>query len=154
MSLLSLSPVLLWFLAGIIFFALELLLPGLVVFFFGLGAWGAALATFLLPIDLATQLLVFLVVSVLTLLLLRSVLKKIFMGRSIEVDAMERCLPDGATGEVIEDILPPANGKIKFAGSFWLATADEPLAKGTVVRIVEKNNLTVKVSPMDTKGGN
>lgn len=152
MSLIDLSPVLLWFLAGLVFFALELLLPGLIVFFFGLGAWCAALAVYLLPITLSTQLLVFLVASLLALLLLRSTLKKIFLGRTLEVDAMEHSLSADATGEVIEDILPPASGKIKFGGSFWQATADEPLIKGTVVRIVEKRNLTVKVAPMDTKG--
>jgi membrane protein implicated in regulation of membrane protease activity len=58
MSLLSLSPVLLWFLAGLVFFALELLLPGLIVFFFGIGAWCAALAVYCLPMSLSGQLLV------------------------------------------------------------------------------------------------
>ena len=56
------------------------------------------------------------------------------------------------TGEVIEDILPPALGKIKYSGSFWQANADQPLVKGTTVRILEKNNLTVKVGPLTTQG--
>jgi membrane protein implicated in regulation of membrane protease activity len=152
MSLLSFSPVLLWFLAGILFFALELVLPGLIVFFFGIGAWCAALTVFLLPMSLSSQLLVFLVASLLALLLLRSTLKKIFLGRRQEVDAMEDAALRGATGEVIEDILPPAAGKIKYGGSFWQATAERPLVKGTVVRILEKSNLTVKVGPMETEG--
>ena len=152
MSLLSLSPVLLWFLAGLFFFALELVLPGLIVFFFGIGAWCTALTVYLLPIPLANQLLVFLVASILALLLLRSTLKKVFLGRTLEVDAMEGGIPPGATGEVIEDILPPAAGKIKYGGSFWQATAEEPLHKGTTVRILEKSNLTVKVGPVATKG--
>lgn len=152
MSLFSLSPVLLWFLAGIFFFALELVLPGLIVFFFGIGAWCTALTVYLLPIPLANQLLVFLVASILALLLLRSTLKKVFLGRTLEVDAIEGGIPPGATGEVIEDILPPAAGKIKYGGSFWQATAEEPLHKGTTVRILEKSNLTVKVGPVATKG--
>lgn len=152
MSLLSFSPVLLWFLAGILFFALELVLPGLIVFFFGIGAWCTALTVYLLPMSLSSQLLVFLVASLLALLLLRSTLKKIFLGRKLEVDAMEDATLSGATGEVIEDILPPATGKIKYSGSFWQATAERPLVKGTVVRILEKSNLTVKVGPMETEG--
>lgn len=152
MSLFSLSPVLLWFLAGLFFFALELVLPGLIVFFFGIGAWCTALTVYLLPIPLANQLLVFLVASILAILLLRSTLKKVFLGRTLEVDAMEGGIPLGATGEVIEDILPPAAGKIKYGGSFWQATAEGPLHKGTIVQILEKSNLTVKVGPVVTKG--
>ena len=152
MPFISFSPILIWFLAGIIFFGLELLLPGLIVFFFGVGAWCAALAVYLLPIPLSGQLLVFLGASVVALVLLRATLKKVFLGRQFEKDAMENKAAEGSSGVVIEDIIPPAAGKIKYAGSFWQATAEEPLAKGTVVRVVEKNNLTVKVCATETQG--
>lgn len=152
MSFVALSPVLAWFIAGIVFFVIELLLPGLILFFFGLGAWCAALAVYLLPMALSSQLLVFLATSLLSLVLLRAALKKIFLGRVLEVDAMETALPDDALGLVIEDILPPAEGKVKFAGSFWQAAAEQALVRGTIVRIVEKKNLTLKVSPVDREG--
>lgn len=152
MSFVSFSPILIWFLAGIIFFGLELLLPGLIVFFFGVGSWCAALAVYLLPIPLSGQLLVFLGASVVALVLLRATLKKVFLGRQFEKDAMENKVAEGSSGVVIEDIIPPAAGKIKYAGSFWQATAEESLAKGTVVRVVEKNNLTVKVCATETQG--
>ena len=146
------SPVLLWFLAGIVFLALELLLPGLIVFFFGLGAWCAALVLFLVPMSLATQPLVFLASSLLLLLVLRSFVKKIFLGRTLEKDAMESAQLVEGIGEVIEDIRPPALGKIKYSGSFWQASAEQPLLQGTTVRILEKNNLTIKVGPLTTQG--
>ncbi|MCL2457275.1 MAG: NfeD family protein [Desulfobulbus sp.] len=146
------SPVLIWFLAGIVFLALELALPGLVVFFFGVGAWCAALAFALYPVPLAGQFMVFLAASLLSLLLFRSTFKKVFLGRKLDTDAMEGGMSPGSTGEVIADILPPALGTVKYAGSFWKATADVPLVKGTVVRIVEKINLTVKVSPVLPEG--
>lgn len=152
MPIIEFSPVLLWFLAGIVFLALELLLPGLIVFFFGLGAWCAALVLFLVPMSLATQLLVFLASSLLLLLVLRSFVKKIFLGRTLEKDAMESAQLVEGIGEVIEDIRPPALGKIKYSGSFWQASADQVLVKGTAVRILEKNNLTVKVGPLTTQG--
>ena len=152
MSFPHLSPVLVWFLVGIVFFGLELALPGLIVFFFGVGAWCAALAVFLLPMSLANQLLLFLAASIVSLLLLRRALKKVFLGRVLEVDAMESDIPPGATGLVIEDIVPPAAGTIKYAGSFWQATADQAIAKGAIVTIVEKNNLSIKVSPTGTEG--
>ncbi|WP_448872856.1 NfeD family protein [Desulfobulbus propionicus] len=152
MSLIDFSPILLWFLAGVFFLALELLLPGLIVFFFGLGAWCTALILSLLPLTLANQLLVFLISSLIFLVLLRSFVKKIFLGHTLEVDAMAPGAPIEGTGEVIEDIVPPAVGKIKYGGSFWRARADQPLTKGTVVRILEKKNLTVKVGPLTAEG--
>jgi membrane protein implicated in regulation of membrane protease activity len=152
MALFGFSPVLFWFLAGIVFLALELLLPGLIVFFFGLGAWSTALVLYLLPMSLANQLMVFLVSSLLFLVLLRSFVKKIFLGRTLEVDAMDQGGLLQGTGEVIEDILPPAYGKVKYGGSFWQARADQPLSRGTTVRILEKNNLTVKVGPLAAEG--
>lgn len=152
MTFFSFSPVLIWFLAGIVFFCLELLLPGLVVFFFGVGAWGTALVIYCLPMTLAHQLLVFLSTSLLALVLLRSTLKKVFLGRKGEVDAMDAKIPDGVLGLVIEDIVPPSAGKVKYAGSFWQAVADAPIKEGTVVKIVEKNNLSLKVSIAETHG--
>ncbi|MDY0390081.1 NfeD family protein [Desulfobulbus oligotrophicus] len=152
MSFFSLSPVLLWFLIGIATLSLELLTPGFIGFFFGIGAWCTALAVYLYPFSPAGQLLIFLITSISTLLLLRSTLKKIFLGRSREIDAMENGLPSNATGEVVEDIVPPASGTVKYAGSFWQATAEVTLTRGTVVRITGKNNLTVQVAPMAAKG--
>ena len=132
------SPVLIWFLAGIVFLALELVLPGLVVFFFGVGAWCVALAVALYPVPLVGQFMAFMTASLLSLLLLRSFFKKVFHGRKRDTDAMEGGIQAGATGEVIADILPPAPGTVKYGGSFWRATAEVPLVKGTVVRIAEK----------------
>ena len=152
MSLSAVSPVLAWFLLGILLFALELALPGMIVFFFGVGAWCAALAVLLLPMSLAGQLLVFLVTSLVALVLLRATVKKVFLGRVLEVDAMDNDIPPGATGVVVEDINPPAAGTIKYGGSFWQATADRAIAKGAIVAIVEKNNLSIKVSPAETEG--
>ena len=152
MSLMGISPVLVWFLVGIVFLALELLLPGLIVFFFGLGSWCVALLLSLVSMSLAMQLLVFLLASLVLLLALRSLLKKVFLGRTLEKDAMNSAQLLEGTGEVIEDILPPALGKIKYSGSFWQASADQPLVKGTTVRILEKNNLTVKVGPLTIQG--
>ena len=90
--------------------------------------------------------------SLLALALLRSTLKKVFLGRKTDVDAMDGDVSGTAVGEVIEAIAPPATGKVKYGGSFWLATADQPIAVGTVVRILKKENLIVNVKPVATEG--
>lgn len=147
----SISPVLIWFLSGVVFLMLELMVPGFVVFFFGLGAWCAALALYLYPMAFGYQLLVFLVASLLLLALLRSTVKQVFLGRSSDKDAMDLSSLFQGTAEVVDDIVPPAIGSVKYSGTFWQAEADQPLVRGTVVRILAKNNLILKVTPIHSK---
>jgi membrane protein implicated in regulation of membrane protease activity len=142
------SPVLAWFLVGIAFYVVELVVPGFVIFFFGIGAWCAALAAYLTDISLSSQLLVFLVASLTTLILLRTSLQKIFIGRFQSDEAPPQAQPVATTGVVTEDILPPAPGRVKYGGTFWTARADEPIHRGTVVKIVQQAKLEVKVCPL------
>ena len=56
--------------------------------------------------------------------------------------------PAPATGIVTTAIIPPAEGLVKYGGSFWRAVAGEPIGENTVVSIVEKKDLTVTVRPL------
>ncbi|PIE56363.1 MAG: hypothetical protein CSA34_04585 [Desulfobulbus propionicus] len=144
------SPVLIWFLVGTLFFATELALPGFIVFFFGIGAWTVSLAVYLVELPLAGQLALFLVASLVSLLALRRWLYGIFQGDRIDEADSVNMVPEGATGEVIRAITPPGLGKIKYGGSFWEASCDQPVAEGTIVRILEKKDLVVRVCPVQT----
>lgn len=139
------SPVLAWFLIGIAFYVVELVLPGFIVFFFGIGAWCTALAVYLADISLSGQLGVFLVTSLLTLFLLRKYIQTVFLGTAQDDDALVSATPVAETGVVTEDIVPPGNGRVKYGGSFWKAVADEPIPTGTTVKIISQDNLEVKV---------
>ena len=142
------SPVLIWFILGIAFFVVELVLPGFIIFFFGLGAWCTALVQYVYPLGLSGQLLVFLAASLLTLLLLRTWLRSVFLGVSRQEDDSVTMEPDRGTGTVIEDIVPPAPGRVKYGGTFWRAEAEQPIASGTVVRILAQKDLLVRVEPI------
>jgi len=141
----NISPVLAWFLVGIACYAIELALPGFIIFFFGVGAWCVALVLAMTDVSLTVQLIIFLVCSLITLGLLRSWLRSVFLGGVLEEDDSVNVDPAPATGVVIEAIVPPAVGRVKYGGSFWRAVADESIAVDTVVVIAEKKNLTVKV---------
>jgi membrane protein implicated in regulation of membrane protease activity len=141
------SPVLLWFLIGIAFFVTELALPGFIVFFFGLGAWCAALALYFFDPPLSGQLSIFLAASLLSLFLLRSLLRDLLIGSSQEQDDSVNMMSTSSTGVVTEDILPPARGTVQYGGTFWQAEADLNITTGSIVTIVEQNNLLVKVQP-------
>lgn len=139
------SPVLAWFLIGIFFYVVEMVLPGFIVFFFGIGAWCTALAVYLMDISTAAQLGVFLVTSLVTLFLLRKYIQTVFIGSAQHDDSSVRAEPVSDTGIVTEDIIPPGKGRVKYGGSFWRAVADEPISAGTTVKIISQDNLEVKV---------
>ena len=79
---LTFSPWLVWFLAGIAVMLAELAVPGFVIIFFGLGCWGASVVAFFSPNSYSAQVAVFVIVSVASLMTLRRVAMRVFVGRS------------------------------------------------------------------------
>jgi membrane protein implicated in regulation of membrane protease activity len=145
MELLS-NPAVIWFLIGLGFLLLELALPGLVVFFFGIGAWITSLGYVIFDYNLNVQILVFLISSLLGLILLRKVLKNRFFDRKkgdIE-EQLEEFI--GHKAEVISDFVNGA-GQVEFKGTQWKAESDSPLKKGDFVIIEKKDSLTLHVKP-------
>ena len=147
----SVSPVLIWFLLGIGFFITELILPGFIIFFLGIGAWCTAAVLAVTHVSLTIQMIIFLVTSLITLILLRSKFRAIFFGDSNQEDDSVNVDTAPATGVVIEAIMPPGLGRVKYGGSFWQATADKPISENTVVQIIERKNLIVHVCPLHTQ---
>ena len=143
------SPVLAWFLVGIACYVIELALPGFIIFFFGIGAWCVALVLAMTDVSLTVQLVIFLACSLVSLGLLRSWVQSVFLGNALEQDDSVNVDSAPAIGTVTEAIVPPAMGRIKYGGSFWRAEADEEIEEGTVVDIVEKKDLIVKVRALE-----
>ena len=78
------QPWLIWAIVGVVCIGLEMLLPGFVIFFFGLGALATALFS-LIPLVTALvwlQILLFVIFSVVSLIVLRRRFAKIFAGRN------------------------------------------------------------------------
>jgi membrane protein implicated in regulation of membrane protease activity len=143
MDILS-DPAVIWFLAGLGLLLLELVLPGLVILFFGAGAWVTALVCAFTNINLNVQILIFLVASLLGLVLLRKYLKKRFFNRSEEEikDQLEEFI--GRKARAIADFKDGA-GKVEFKGTQWSARCSEPVLKGDWVLIKSKDSLTFNV---------
>lgn len=143
MDILS-DPAVIWFLAGLGLLLLELVLPGLVILFFGAGAWVTALVCAFTNINLNVQILIFLLASLLGLVLLRKYLKKRFFNRSDEEikDQLEEFI--GRKARAIADFKDGA-GKVEFKGTQWSARCSEPVMKGDWVLIKSKDSLTFNV---------
>lgn len=139
------NPGLFWLSIGVILFVLEMLIPGFVLFFFGIAAWITALACLVLPLTLNTQLTVFLITSLLSLFCLRRIAKKIFIGDQKDPDGDSILAKGGERCVVTRAILPPAEGQIKFAGTFWRASSEEAIAAGDVVEVIHQEELLIFV---------
>lgn len=145
-----LRPEIIWFLAGLVLLILEFILPGLIIAFFGVGAWIVALICLVTDIRLNTQLIIFIISSVLCLLCLRKWLKGVFLGHTGSKQNLNENMEEfiGQKAVVKEKIVPKAGGKVEFHGTNWLAQADEEIAEGAMVEIVSKDNITLKVKSL------
>ena len=142
-----LTPEIIWFLVGLVLLIMEFVSPGLIIAFFGVGAWIVALVCLITDIGINTQLIIFIIASVLSLLCLRKWLKGIFIGHAVSKQNLKENLDEfiGQKAVVKEKIVPKAGGKVEFHGTNWLAQADEEIAEGVMVQIISKDNITLKV---------
>ena len=77
-------------LLGLVFFLLELVIPGFFIFFFGLGAWVTALVCLIGDPGTNLQIIIFAVISVLSLVALRRIIqKKFFYSKGNQSEEVE-----------------------------------------------------------------
>jgi len=141
------NPAFWWTLVGIVLMMCEFAVPGLILFFFGVGALVTALTVLFLPLSLTVQLIVFVIASLASLFGLRRFFKSIFKGRSTAVNADDSVV-DGMVGEEAEvsvAIAPSASGKVMLHGTSWRAESEETLAVGQAVVVIGQKSLTLMV---------
>ncbi len=141
-----LTPPVIWFLIGLVLMLLELVIPGLFLIFFGIGAWIVALLLVFFDMSITAQLLIFGITSVLGLLLLRRFLKeKFFKEDKLSQGSLEEeFINKIALAE--SDLSPGVPGKVSFKGTQWSAVSDIEIKKGNRVKIVDKESITLKVT--------
>ncbi len=75
------NPTIVWFLLGLVLAFLEFAVPGVVLIFFGIGAWIVSITTYIgLTNSLESQLILFAISSILLLIVLRKWIKGKFYG--------------------------------------------------------------------------
>ena len=141
------KPELIWFGIGLLLLLMEIALPGLVIFFFGIGAWVVSIICFITDISLNAQLILFLISSIFLLLVLRHRLKSLFYGFSSSKDNMSEDMQEyvGQAAVVTEEIRGKIKGRVEFHGTNWDAVADDVIPNGAAVEVISKDNLTFKV---------
>jgi len=151
------EPWFVWALVGVGCIGLEMVLPGFVIFFFGLG--GAATALFsLIPFvssALWLQILLFVAFSILSLVFLRRKFSRVFAGTvfdSRKGDPEEEGI--GETAEVLETVGALREGRVRFRGTSWKArTREGELAPGSMAKILAREGMTYIVEATESSSG-
>jgi inner membrane protein len=140
-------PEIFWFILGLGLFLLELVIPGFIIFFFGLGAWITALVCLIATPGTNLQIIIFAVTSVLSLMILRRIIqKKFFYSKGNQSDDVE----DEFTGkEAIArvDFGGAREGKVEFKGTTWTSESASDIKQGQRVIIIEKDSFKLIVEP-------
>lgn len=141
------KPELLWFFLGLILLLLELVVPGFVIFFFGVGAWATALICLIAEPGINLQIIIFAVTSVLSLVALRKIIqKKFFYSKDGKSEAVEDEFT-GKEGIAISGFGKDKKGKVEFKGTLWNAESDSNIKEGQAVIVIKKDSLILKVEP-------
>jgi membrane protein implicated in regulation of membrane protease activity len=146
----DINPVIIWFVAGLVLILSEFMLPGVVLVFFGAGAWLTALTSWLgLTPGWSSQLLVFGVSSVLLIVLLRRRLRLRFFGHvGGEQDPVDNL--DELAGEhvvVTRAVTPEDGGQVEYKGAAWQARSETPLEVGQRAVVTAVDGITLIVRP-------
>ena len=144
------NPVLIWFLAGLALIIFEFALPGIILVFFGIGAWITSLTTWVgLTPGWSSQLLTFSVSSVLMLVFLRRWFRAKFFGH-LSAGQDPRDNLDEFRGQLVtvtKDIDPAGGGKVEYKGADWSARCSTPLPAGSRAVIESVDGITLVVAP-------
>ncbi len=148
------KPEIIWVLVGLLLLLMEFAVPGLIIFFFGIGAWVVAATCLFTDITLNTQLIIFIVSSLVSLAALRKWLRGIFVGHTCSKQMGAQDMHDtiGQKATVTEDILPPHSGRVELHGVLWTAQAATDIKAGQIVEVTDQKSLTLTVKSSETEG--
>ena len=135
----------LWLGSGIFLMATELLLPGLVMVFVGMGALTVAISMYFGYVDgYVYQLMIFFISSSIYLSTLRFLVLRFVPTDTQKENINEDDKVIGSIVEVVADIKSGEFGRVEQSGSSWQARTegDQTILKGEQVEIVGRDNIT------------
>jgi len=132
-----------WFIAGFIFLLLEFVIPGLILFFFAVGAWIVAIISLFIDLSINSQLLIFLAATIITIIFFRSRVKKILWVKKHSSEIEDEFV--GKSGKAETYIGPGQNGKVDFKGTSWDARSEDSIEKGERVTVIGNESILLIV---------
>jgi len=141
---------LLWLSIGIGLMALEAIVPGFILFWFGTAALMVSFLTWVgITVQLEWQLLVFFLFAIGFLVLWFSFTRKRF-----KKDSPRDITISGQRGIITREVVPGQIGEVELFDSLnglkkWKVIAEVPLQVGAEVEVIETCGIKLKVKPVD-----
>ena len=121
-----------WIIAGLVLAVLEMIVPGMVIIWFGIAGVVTGILAFFVH-NQYVQFSVFAILSGLMVIFSQRIARRITHAEP-ELVGANRWV--GTIGRVIADIRPPEFGRVKVHGEEWRATATREIPAGATVRVV------------------
>lgn len=135
------SMTLMWLVIFLILITIEATTVNLVSVWFAIGALVSTFVSLAID-DTMIQLIVFVLVSTISLLLTKKFVNKI-KDREVSPTNLDRII--GSTGIVTEDIKPYDIGEVKVDGKRWSAISKEEIKSGSKVEILAIDGVKLQV---------
>ena len=145
----ELDTKMLWFIAGLVMILLEFVAPGVIIVFFGIGAWVVAMGMWIGLIDsVPAQCMTFAISSLLMLFVLRRYVTSWFVGGSSNGSANIEDEFVGKTVQVVHTIGGGENtGKVELKGAQWTGRCHVAIASGSYATVIKRDGLDLIVEP-------
>lgn len=134
-----------WLIISGIFFIMEMMTVGFLVFWFGVGGLITALVS-LFTENIIIQTTVFVISSTLLLFLTKPLVKKLSHGNKVQTNAYSIIGKKGIVTREIND--KKGIGQVKVGSEIWTAKSSSPILEGTEVIVKEIDGVKVIVEPV------
>lgn len=136
-----------WLIVAGVFFVIELLTTGFLVFWIGLSALVAMIISFFTS-NLVIQTAVFVILSSILMIFTRPLVNKFIKNKDVVPTNVYSII--GKKGIVVTDINNiDYTGKVKVSGELWSAISDSNLTKGTHIIVSEIDGVKLKVEKIE-----
>lgn len=120
-----------WFILFLVALVVEFSTAGLISIWFAFGAL-CTMGIAVLTENVFIQTAAFIVISVVTLILTKPLIKK-FKAFDVQPTNSDRVI--GKIADVTKDITPNNFGEVKIFGEYWTAISEDKIKAGTKVRV-------------------
>ena len=137
------SIYLIWFLIGVGFLIAEFIMPTFIMFFFAIGAIIVSVVSACFNLSINSQIMLFALSSVISLVLLRNYMKNIFKGNESkgEDKYFDNSIDLNKNIAIVSKAIEPNSfGEIKYKGTFYKAQSENSIDEGKKVKIVSKGD--------------
>lgn len=141
-------PSICWLVALVVLAVLEAATVTLVSLWFALGALAALITSFFVS-NIWIQFAVFLVVSLVTLLVIRPLTRRYVTPAQVATNADRAVGAEGVVTQAIDN--RSAQGQVTVGGSVWTARSDPEalIPEGTVIRVLRIEGVKLIVTPAE-----